>query len=67
MPDLNRSNKFAFKGERSGRFFTIPYSEARARLRRGEDVYEKAMPDCSYTRADVARIPWTLAKLEEKP
>jgi hypothetical protein len=63
MRDLNRRNKFARKGQRSGKFFSIDYSEAWLRLKHGEDVYEKVMPDHSVSPADVARIPWTLVVL----
>jgi hypothetical protein len=66
MADLNRRNVFGRKGEKSGKFFEIDYSEAWLRLKRGEDVYEKVLPDRSYTPREKARIPWTPVKLVEE-
>ena len=62
MADFNRRNEFAIQ-YRPGRFMPLSYSEARARFKRGEDVYEKVLPDRSYTPREKARIPWTLVKL----
>lgn len=59
MRDLNRRNRFAWKSS-TGRYFRIEYSEARMRLKRGEEVYERVMPDHSVTPRDIAQIPWTL-------
>ena len=66
MRDLNHRNEFAWKSERTGRFFRIDHPEALARLQRGEEIYEKVMPDCSVTPREKAQIPWTLATLTER-
>jgi hypothetical protein len=59
MRDLNRRNEFAWKSS-TGRYFRLGYSEAWARLKQGEEVYERILPDCSITVQEKARIPWTL-------
>ena len=64
--DLNRRNQFAFKSERTGRFFRIDYLEAWQRCRNGEDVYERILPETSYTPRDVAKIPWTLVEVPDE-
>lgn len=66
MADLNRRNVFAFKGKKTGRFYEIDYMEAWLRQKRGEELYEKVLPDHSYTPREKAQIPWTLVKLEEE-
>lgn len=58
MNDLNRANDFA-RSAGPGRFVRISYSEAYAASRRGVTVYEKVLPDRSYTLAEKALIPWT--------
>lgn len=58
MPDLNRHNVFARKTPR-GRFLPIDYGEAYGLWKRGEEVWEKVLPDRSYTPAEQASTPWT--------
>jgi hypothetical protein len=59
MRDLNRNNKFAWKSP-EGRYFKLTYGDAYERVKNGEDVYEKDLPGCGLTRAELAQIPWTL-------
>lgn len=59
MADLNRRNVFARKGELSGRMIKLDYMDAYALWKQGGELFEKIMPDHSWTRAEKARIPWT--------
>jgi hypothetical protein len=63
MRDLNRRNEFARKGA-TGQFWTVTYGEAWLMLKRGEPVYERVLPEHGITRAEKARIPWTLVDVE---
>jgi hypothetical protein len=65
MRDLNRRNEFAWKTG-TGRYIRIEYSEARARLKRNQYVYERILPDHSYTPREKAQIPWTLIELDDE-
>lgn len=58
MTDLNRANDFALSTAK-GLFVRVSYSEAYAAWRRGEAVYERVLPDRSYTLAEKAQIRWT--------
>jgi hypothetical protein len=56
--DLNRRNEFARRTPR-GLYLKIDYSEAFAALRRGEPVFERVLPERSYTLKEKATISWT--------